>query len=103
MNRKYKQVTITFDDKHLPCVFVNSQDAIGVFERLLADPVQQAPRRILNNAFDHVFTIINDAIAHDEEKNTLFLLLYDLYAIKIALNVIIRGHRVIGITLDKEV
>lgn len=98
----FKQITIVFDDKRLACVRIHSPKAVGVFERLIDDPIQYAPRRILSMAFDHIFAIICEDIANDVEKNTILLLLNDLYAIKIALNVIIKGHRVIGITFDKE-
>ena len=100
---KYKQVTITFDDKRLSHVFVTSREGVGVFERILQDPIQQAPRRILNNAFDAIMELIRLAVWENADKDTIWLLLNDLYVIKIALGVIIRGHRVIDITLDEEV
>ena len=103
MDRKYKQVTIIFDDKRLPCVFIQSFEGVDVFKTLLRDSIPQAPRRILSSAYDALTEIMRNSIRDNAEKNTLWLLLDDLYAIKIALNVIIRGHRVIGITLDKEV
>ena len=97
-----KQVCIIFDDKRLPCVFIKSHEAQNVFKTLLRDSIPQAPRRILSSAFDMLTEVIHNAVSNDVDKNTIHLLLDDLYAIKIALNVIIRGHRVIGITLDKE-
>lgn len=98
----FKQITIVFDDKILDYVRIHSPKAVGVFERLLDYPIQYEPRRILSMAFDHILAIISEDIANDVEKNTILLLLNDLCAIEIALNVIIRGHRVISIRIDKE-
>ena len=98
-----KGTTIIFDDKRLPCVFIDSHEGQDVFRNLLADPMPQAPRRILSTAYDILAEVIRNAIHNDVDKNTIYLLLSDLRAIKIALCVILRGHRVIAIEVDKEI